>query len=300
MTGPLIRFENVRKAYRDVIALNDLSFTAPATGCIGLLGPNGAGKTTALKALLGLTRIDAGEITNGATRIGYLPQQPALFGWMTAEENLRFVANAVGLRGATQTERVNAWIDRLGLASAKKRRTSTFSGGMKQRLGLAAAMIQEPDVLVLDEPVSALDPIGRHEILHLVAELKKDRCVIMSTHILDDAERVCDRVVIMHQGTAILDQSIDELHHDLSPAFEIELSASPEQIAKVHDKLVIEPYVSQAIVEGAVISVLLADGENDVPALLAFLATLQLERVVRIEKRKASLEDIFLQVVNTR
>ena len=197
------------KHYPGVQALTDLTLDVPAGSIYGFLGPNGAGKSTTLKILGGLIRPTAGTasvagipLTDGAAyrqQVGYLAQEPRFYDWMTGRETLRFVASL----SPDHTTGDAAWIAkslaRVGLADAADRRTKTYSGGMRQRLGIAQALIGRPQVVLLDEPVSALDPIGRHEVLDLMSELKGETTVFYSTHILDDVQRVSDHVAILDQ-----------------------------------------------------------------------------------------------------
>ncbi|HHT27192.1 MAG TPA: ABC transporter ATP-binding protein [Firmicutes bacterium] len=293
----IIHFREVKKSYGRVQALDGLSFTAAKYGCLGLLGPNGAGKTTAIKCLLNLTHYESGSVDVQARRIGYVPQQPALFPWMTAEETLRFIGAERGLRGKALEDAIEYRLDQIGLLKAKRRRTGGFSGGMKQRLALAAALIHEPDLLVLDEPVSALDPVGRHDVLALLNVLKRDRAIVMSTHILDDAERVCDDVVIMREGHAALQQSMGQIRVTVNLRYDVELLGEAAAIAAAGALLQTQPYVSGCRQVGSVLALTLHRLE-EVPALLHTLASLEDVQVIRLEQSKPSLEDIFLQVVN--
>ena len=201
------------KHYPGVEALTDLTLDVPAGSIYGFLGPNGAGKSTTLKILGGLIQPTAGTasvagipLTDGAAyrqQVGYLAQEPRFYDWMTGRETLRFVASL----SPDHTTGDAAWIEkslaRVGLADAADRRTKTYSGGMRQRLGIAQALIGRPQVVLLDEPVSALDPIGRHEVLDLMSELKGETTVFYSTHILDDVQRVSDHVAILDQGRLV-------------------------------------------------------------------------------------------------
>ncbi|BAS26721.1 ABC transporter ATP-binding protein [Limnochorda pilosa] len=295
----LVEFQEVEKRYGEVRALDGLSFGVPSSGCLGLLGPNGAGKTTALKSLLGLTRIDGGAITSRARRIGYLPQQPGLFGWMTGREYLEFVGAAVGMPSGELKEAVPRWLRQVGLEGAGRRRVGGFSGGMRQRLGLAAALLHEPDLVVLDEPVSSLDPVGRHEVLNLIGEIKRERCVIMSTHILDDAERVCDEVVIMRDGRALLQRTMPELRREVPARYEVELAGTDGELERVQAVFSEQPWVQGSWVEGPTL-VLALTGDEEAPEAMRTLASLPRVSVLRFAKSKASLEDVFLRVVNGR
>jgi len=200
------------KHYRDVPALTDLTLDVPAGTIFGFLGPNGAGKTTALKVLAGLTRATAGSATIAGVpvsaagehrrHLGYLSQDPRFYGWMTGRETLRHVARYRG-RGDGREARIDELLKRVGLADAGDRRTAGYSGGMRQRLGIAQALVGNPAVILLDEPVSALDPIGRKDVLDLMRELKGETTVFYSTHILDDVQRVSDHVAILDHGRLV-------------------------------------------------------------------------------------------------
>jgi ABC-2 type transport system ATP-binding protein len=200
------------KHYKGVAALTDLTLDVPAGTVYGFLGPNGAGKTTALKVIAGLAHASAGTASvNGAPvsfagdhrrQLGYLAQDPRFYGWMTGRETLRYVAQFYGIN-----DKREAWItsllERVGIGEAGDRRTATYSGGMRQRLGIAQALVGRPAVLLLDEPVSALDPIGRKDVLELMQELKGETTVFYSTHILDDVQRVSDHVAILDHGRLV-------------------------------------------------------------------------------------------------
>jgi ABC-2 type transport system ATP-binding protein len=200
------------KHYKGVQALTDLTLDVPAGTVFGFLGPNGAGKTTALKVLAGLASPTAGSATvNGVPvsaagehrrQLGYLAQEPRFYGWMTGRETLRYVAGFRG-RDRTRDVRIEKLLGRVGIADAADRRTSTYSGGMRQRLGIAQALVGRPAVILLDEPVSALDPIGRRDVLELMQELRGETTVFYSTHILDDVQRVSDHVAIIDHGRLV-------------------------------------------------------------------------------------------------
>ena len=207
-----ISMDGLTKHYKGVQALTDLTLDVPAGTVFGFLGPNGAGKTTALKVLAGLARATSGSATvNGIAvsaagehrrQLGYLAQDPRFYGWMTGRETLRYVASFRGI-GADRERQITELLGRVGIADAADRRTSTYSGGMRQRLGIAQALVGRPAVILLDEPVSALDPIGRKDVLDLMRELKGETTVFYSTHILDDVQRVSDHVAILDHGRLV-------------------------------------------------------------------------------------------------
>jgi ABC-2 type transport system ATP-binding protein len=207
-----ISMNGLTKHYKGVEALTDLTLDVPAGTVFGFLGPNGAGKTTALKVLAGLAHATAGSATiNGVPvsaagehrrQLGYLAQDPRFYGWMTGRETLRHVARFRGSYADEETS-IATLLERVGIADAADRRTSTYSGGMSQRLGIAQALVGRPAVILLDEPVSALDPIGRKDVLDLMRELKGETTVFYSTHILDDVQRVSDHVAILDHGRLV-------------------------------------------------------------------------------------------------
>jgi len=207
-----ISMVGLTKHYDDVQALTDLTLDVPAGAVYGFLGPNGAGKTTALKVLAGLARATAGSASiNGVAvsaagehrrQLGYLAQDPRFYGWMTGRETLRHVARFRGA-DANREPWIASLLERAGIADAADRRTSTYSGGMRQRLGIAQALVGRPAVILLDEPVSALDPLGRKDVLDLMRDLRGETTVFYSTHILDDVQRVSDHVAILDHGRLV-------------------------------------------------------------------------------------------------
>jgi ABC-2 type transport system ATP-binding protein len=191
-----IRTTDLRKAYGQVRALDGLTLNVEPGAIYGFLGPNGAGKTTTLRLLTGLAKPDSGEAWVGGVNIkdhqhlprliGYLPEEPSFYNWMTPSEYLNFVGRVFDLPSNQLKNRVTELLENVGLATVKNRRIGGFSRGMRQRLGLAQALLNQPDVLLLDEPVSALDPAGRKEVLGLIQNLQGKCTVFMSTHILAD------------------------------------------------------------------------------------------------------------------
>ncbi len=220
-SGPAVDLRDVSKAFKDSVALDGLTLSVPPGSIYGFLGPNGAGKTTTLRILAGLARADAGVVrilgsdvagggADARSLIGFLPDVPAFYKWMTAPEYLRFAGSLFGLSGGELDDRVAAMLELAGLTGVRTR-VGGFSRGMKQRLGVAQALIHGPRVLLLDEPTSALDPIGRRDVLDMVASLRGRTTVFFSTHILADVERVCDTVAVIAHGKVVAQSGIDEL-----------------------------------------------------------------------------------------
>jgi len=214
-----ITSRGLTKRYRGVPALTDLTLEVPAGSVFGFLGPNGAGKTTALKILAGLTGATSGTAEVDGTpvglqgehraKVGYLAQDPRFYGWMTGRQTLDYVASFHP--SGPHTRRTGELLDLVGLADAADRPTKTYSGGMRQRLGIAQALAGDPAVLLLDEPAAALDPIGRRDVLELLRRLRGEVTVFYSTHILDDVQRVSDHVAILDKGRLIVSAPTAEL-----------------------------------------------------------------------------------------
>ncbi|WP_141433098.1 ABC transporter ATP-binding protein [Bacillus sp. 03113] len=202
----LIEVEQLTKTYHQQHAVDHINLNIHENQCVALLGPNGAGKTTTLKMLSGLLSPTSGRIqflgksSIDKQFIGYLPQHPSFCSWMTAEEYLLFSGTLSKLTKKQVKEKMKEVLQIVGLEHAKNKKISGFSGGMKQRLGLAQAVIHEPKFLILDEPVSALDPSGRRDVLNIMDELKKKMTILFSTHVLHDAEQVCDDIIMLKDG----------------------------------------------------------------------------------------------------
>lgn len=213
----MITTHQLTKQFRGTTVVKPLNVVLAEKKCIALIGPNGAGKTTTLRMLAGLMKPTAGEVRfphhqgDYRKQIGYLPQQPVFHEWMTGEEYLIYCARLSYIPKKTAASRADSLLKQLDIHEAKNKRIGTYSGGMRQRLGIAQAIIHEPSLLILDEPVSALDPIGRREILKLMEQLKKKMTVLFSTHILSDADEVCDEVILLHQGTMVEAGSINDV-----------------------------------------------------------------------------------------
>jgi ABC-2 type transport system ATP-binding protein len=219
----VISTQDLTMIYKGVNALQDLTLQVPRGSICGFLGPNGAGKSTTIKLLLGLTRPTSGSATifgldsvrdSLAIRanVGYLAQEPRFYEHMTARETLRFTARFfyTGPRAAIEA-RIDETLDLVGLQDKADRPIKGFSGGERQRLGIAQAQINYPDLLILDEPAAALDPMGRRDVLTVMERLRKHTTIFYSTHLLDDVQRVSDTVVILNHGRLVAQAPIAEL-----------------------------------------------------------------------------------------
>ncbi len=219
MSEPVIRVEGLVKRFkghlsiRTFTAVDGLSFTVEKGGVVGFLGPNGAGKTTTLKVLMDLIRPDAGEVTifglpPGAgtvkARLGYLPESPYFYDHLTGRELLGLYGRLRGLDRTAIAKRAGELLELVGIAKAADRRLRTYSKGMLQRIGMAQALVGDPELVVLDEPMTGLDPLGRAEFRRVILGLReRGKTVLFSSHILADAEALCDRVVIIHKSKLV-------------------------------------------------------------------------------------------------
>jgi ABC-2 type transport system ATP-binding protein len=236
----MIQADNLRKRYGALTAVDGISFEVQPGETFGLLGPNGAGKTTTLNLLVGTLTPDGGSVsingeadpTNATVRqqIGYAPQAIALYEDLTAEENLAFLGRLYGLGARQLRERVNYALDLAGLGDRRQDRVSTFSGGMKRRLNLACALIHDPPVLLLDEPTVGVDPQSRNLIFNKIEWLRRQgRTIVYTTHYIEEAQRLCDRVAIMDHGRILALDTVGRLieQHGGKSVIEAELQEAP-------------------------------------------------------------------------
>ena len=246
-----VRSEGLSKTFRvgflarRVRAVEDLSFEVRAGEIFGLLGPNGAGKTTTLKMLLGFVRPSAGRAFIAGERVGtvasrrhlgYLPENPALYEFLRGDEYLVFAGRLAGLSREEARKRAAQLLERVGLSGRADRHIRKFSKGMVQRLALAQALVGDPRIVILDEPMSGLDPIGRKDVRDLILQLREEgRTVLFSTHILSDVEAICDRVGILVEGRLTDCGSLADLVAPGARAVELVLeNAAPELVARLH------------------------------------------------------------------
>ena len=216
----LLQLEGLRRAYGTVTALNDLSFDVPAGEVVGFLGPNGAGKTTTMRAIFGLTELDAGTVRwKGAPvgqaerrRFGYMPEERGLYPGMLVGEQIEYLGRLHGLSTPQAAAATNTWLERLDIGDRRNSKVETLSHGNQQRVQLMAALVHKPELLVLDEPLSGLDPTGIDAIGQvLVDQARAGCCVLFSSHQLDQVEDLCERVMIIDHGRLVVSGTVDEL-----------------------------------------------------------------------------------------
>lgn len=300
----VIRVEGLKKSFQNNLVIKGVDFALEQNKCIALLGPNGAGKTTILRMLSGLMKPSSGEITfTGISKgedirkfIGYLPQHPVFYEWMTGQEFLQYVGKLAGLSKEEAIKRSEELLELVGIADAKKKRISKYSGGMRQRLGIAQAIIHRPRLLLLDEPVSALDPIGRREVLELLETLKKETTILFSTHILNDAEEVSDVILFLHYGEIVEKGTMEELR-DKHRQAKIDVFFR-KNIDHFVERVLVKELVQSHRISGNQATFFVEDVEE---AKIVFLKEI-LEHnypLIKFEISKTSLEDVFMKVVKS-
>lgn len=307
-----VRIQGLRKTFGSVLALDGMDLTVQPNTVFGFLGPNGAGKTTTIRILAGLARPTEGrawvmgkdavaEHHEIARRIGYLPEDPAFYPWMTPRELLDHVGRIFFLPAKARKRRIDELLEVVDLAPAGDRRIGGFSRGMRQRLGLAQALVNQPEVLMLDEPVSGLDPVGRKETLELIGALGERCTVFMSTHILTDVERVCDTVGVINQGRLVAGASREELISRYAlPVFEMEWDrSSVGQAAPWLDELRNAPWVNSVSVDDRTVRVVVNDKEKAKRVLMNRIVQAGVV-LTRYELVRPSLEDVFFQLIGER
>ncbi|WP_144555038.1 ABC transporter ATP-binding protein [Bacillus sp. X1(2014)] len=296
-----LEIRNVTKKFKDKIAVNNFSMELQSGECVGLIGPNGAGKSTLIKVIVDMINQNAGEVMlNGKKiskmkrEIGYLPQYPEFFNWMTTKEMLMFMGQLSGMKKGELINSIPKILAKVGLEREENLKVGTFSGGMKQRLGIAQALLHKPSLIVMDEPVSALDPIGRREVLNLIQEIKKETTILLSTHILGDAEEICERFVMIKNGCKIEDTTIAELlNRNSNNQLKLEISMVNQNWIEDVKKL---PYVKWVEVIGNKIKVKVENIDKNKDMLLKDALEKSVD-IVKFEIHHDTLEEIFIKWV---
>ena len=307
--GAAIETRGLTKRFGSILALDRLDLAVPRGSIFGLLGPNGAGKTTTIRILAGLARPTSGSASVAGVpvglgqpelrrRLGYLDQDPRFYSWMKGRELLELVGRLHGLGGAELRSHVAGMLERTGLVSAADRRIGGYSGGMRQRLGIAQALVHAPELLILDEPVSSLDPEGRRDLLELVAGLRGEATVVFSTHVLADVERICDRVAILDRGRRVTEGPLEELlAAHARPIYN--LDPAPRQdaaVAALLARLRAAPWTTDVTATAVGIRVTVADPDAAAGAILPLVVACGVV-LESFERARPTLEDVFLKLV---
>jgi ABC-2 type transport system ATP-binding protein len=307
---PAIRARGLTKRFGSILAIDGLDLEVPAGSIFGLLGPNGAGKTTTIRILTGLAQPTSGQAEVAGVpvgldrpelrrRLGYLDQDPRFYPWMRGRELLELVGRLAGLDGEGLRTRVTEMLDRTGLRSAAERRIGGYSGGMRQRLGIAQALLNEPAIVFLDEPVSSLDPEGRRDVLDLVAGLRGETTVILSTHVLSDVERVCDRVAILDRGRLVIESPLEALLAEHArPIYRLQPEGGQDgAVVSLVEQLRGVSWVTGVTTEpGGGLRVAVADPVVAAEAILPLVVAAGI-RLVSCERGRPTLEVGFRQLV---
>lgn len=293
-----LRVENVSKHYDNFTAVNNLSFDVRAGRVFGFLGPNGAGKTTTIRMIVGITRPDEGKIelfgqkVSGATqnRIGYLPEERGLYKKMKIVDQLRYFAALKDVSQADADKGIDYWMERMNLTKWKNRKTTDLSKGMSQKIQFISTVLHDPDLLILDEPFSGLDPVNVEFMIEVVAELKaRHKTIIFSTHLMETAERLCDDIILINKSRKVVGGTLREVKQSfgrnlialrcLGGDGVLQNSALVARLTRHADEMEIE------LAENA-------DSQDLLKALVASNA-----EISKFEKIEPSLNDIFIEKV---
>ena len=304
MADTVISIKGLKRDYRQgffmrrVTAVRDVSFDVRMGDIFGFVGPNGAGKTTTLKVLMGLVRPTLGtaslfgiQVPSACAlkKVGFLPENPYIYPYLTATEFVEMSGSLSGLRGSVLRDRTRQVLDRVGILYAADRPARKLSKGMLQRLGLAAALVSDPELLVLDEPMSGLDPVGRKEVRDLIIdERRAKRTILFSTHILSDVETLCDRVTILRKGEVVVSGPLDQLLRRDVTQTDICLSGiNDDGFAKLTS-------LGYAIDRQGLRVVVRVNGNEKLQQVLANLLSLGF-LVIEVSPRQETLEDLFVR-----
>lgn len=303
----MIKVHGLKKSYGRFEALRSISFEVGKGSVFGFIGRNGAGKTTTMNILTGLIGYDGGDIyIDGrdfkrnrqelVKYMGYLPEAPAFYDYMNAYEYLDLISGIAGYDTRNKKDHIEGLLEKVNLKKDAARKIGGYSRGMKQRIALAVAILDDPTVLFLDEPSSALDPEGRLEMLELIETLKGESITIfLSTHILNDAERVCDTICIIDEGRILLRESLEQLYKKhVHPIFDIEFEKDPKKEGSQLNK---ERWVKDVNIRGKKLSLEVNDMEAARKQVLKILAGFD-NNIISYQIRKMRLEDIFIGMVN--
>lgn len=302
----ILEIEGLRKKFGAHQVLDGLNIVVPEHSVFGFLGKNGAGKTTTMKIVLGLLKADAGEVrvlgekveygqTSTNRFVGYLPDVPEFYSYMTPKEYLRLCGRITGMTDKQIMRKSEELLELTGLKGVKKR-IGGFSRGMKQRLGIAQALFNEPKLLICDEPTSALDPVGRREVLDIMEQVREKTTVIFSTHVLSDVERICDRVAVLNDGKTVMEGTLGEIkerHRKNSLLIEF---TRKESMDRFMEEPLFRQLLKQSKREGSQIIIHTKDIEQAEAEIIRGLNETRL-LPSRLEILEPSLEGLFMEAI---
>ncbi len=295
-----IELNGVRKTFGEKVAVEGLDLTVPEGGLYGFIGPNGAGKTTTIRMIMSILFSDEGQVQvlghdsalDAKDRIGYLPEERGVYKKMKVGAFLQFMALLKGVDGSEAKGRVKGWLEKIGLAEVEQKKCEELSKGMQQKIQFIAAVIHKPDLLILDEPFSGLDPVNMRLLRDLVlAEHRRGATVIFSTHVMTQAEQICEHVVMIHEGHKCLDDALADVRRRYDPR-----TIRFEPLGTVADVAALEAVqgVTEVRLENGAYEIALEGGMNPAEAIARLAAA---SPASGIELRRPSLEDIFISIV---
>lgn len=296
--GGLLELNALRRTFGSIVALDDLSFRVPAGRVVGFLGPNGAGKTTTMRAIFGLTELDAGSVRwNGAPigqaerrRFGYMPEERGLYPAMRVGEQVEYLGRLHGLSAGDATAATATWLERLEIADRRDSKVETLSHGNQQRVQLAAALVHQPELLVLDEPLSGLDPTGIDAIGKVLLEqARAGCCVLFSSHQLDQVEDLCEQVTIIDHGRLVASGTVDEL--ETSGTQRLVVRVEGDRAASWARSI---PGVTVSEVDGSAARLVLAESINSDDVLRA---AMRAGRVTEFSFVRRRLSEVFREAL---
>jgi len=295
-----IVLRGVTKSFGSKVAVRELELTVPDRGLYGFIGPNGAGKTTTIRMIMSILFPDRGEISvlghasalEAKDRIGYLPEERGVYRKMKAGAFLVYMARLKGREGRQVRTQARHWLERVGLADVEHKRCEELSKGMQQKLQFIAAIIHEPDLLILDEPFSGLDPVNMRLLRDLVLEQhRRGATIIFSTHVMIQAEQICDHVVMINDGDKVLDETVDGIRKTYDPRTILFEPLDPTTDVTQLQRL---PQVQQVQHSNGRYEISLAENSEPAQAIAPIAAALP---TARIELNRPTLEDVFVRLV---
>jgi ABC-2 type transport system ATP-binding protein len=297
---PIVQLDHVRKVYDAKVAVNDLSFSVEQGTMFGLLGPNGSGKTSSIRMMIGITLPDSGTVTlfgKPFTRrflgsIGYLPEERGLYKKMNVLDQLVFLGRLHYLSASVAEQRAREWCDRLHISEAIPKKTEDLSKGMQQKIQFIATLLHDPDLIIMDEPFSGLDPVNAALLMDTLVELRHEgKTILFSTHRMDQVEKLCDQIALIHHGDLVLSGSMGEIKSRYSRNRIHIVFEGDDGFLRHPAVAAVKRYPGQA-------EVILRRSptlDDDAQALLA--AALQRARISRFEVKQPTLEEIFIEKV---
>jgi len=315
-TQPAISIRNVRKTFGPKVAVTNMDLTVDTGSTVAFLGPNGAGKTTTIRMIMSIIFPDHGELSvlgkksavESKDRIGYLPEERGVYKKMKVGAFLAYMARLKGLPDRQIKGLVSDWLAKVGLSDCEKKKCEELSKGMQQKVGFVAAILHNPDLVILDEPFSGLDPVNASLMRHLVDEMKRaGKTILFSTHVMAHAEALCDHVLMIHKGDKVLDESMDSIRSKLDPrtvlveplvktrvadgtVASLALLVTAQRLSEIRDIERVVPSIRQ----GGTLEVTVAEGTDTQEMMRTIAAAVPIRR---LELRRVSLEDIFISLV---